>query len=83
MKNRIYIILLTLSIVCTACEHVIDYEGTQEDLSKGSMVINAVAIAGTPFSVFLTHAERADQAQVLPQHWRSDQECSSPPPCEQ
>ena len=64
MKNRIYTILLTLSIVCTACEHVIDYEGTQEDMSKGSMVINAIAIADTPFSVYLTKAERADQAQV-------------------
>ena len=63
MKNRIFTILLALAVACTSCEHVIDYEGTPEDLAKGSTVINAVAIAGTPFIVYLTHAERADQSQ--------------------
>lgn len=63
MKNRIFTILLALVVACTSCEHVIDYEGTPEDLAKGSTVINAVAIAGTPFIVYLTHAERADQSQ--------------------
>lgn len=64
MKYRIYLLLLALTMCCTACEKVLDYEGSLEDLSKGSMVINAVAVADTPFVVYLTYADRADKAIV-------------------
>ena len=64
MKYRIYLLLLALTMCCTACEKVLDYEGSMEDLLKGSMVINAVAVADTPFVVYLTYADRADKTIV-------------------
>lgn len=64
MKNRLYPILLATMMCCSSCEKVLDYEGTVEDISVGSMVINAVAIVDSPLRVYLTQAVRADQANV-------------------
>ncbi|MGX8682781.1 MAG: DUF4249 family protein [Bacteroidales bacterium] len=64
MKNRLYPMMLAFAMCCTSCEKVLDYEGTLEDISIGSMVINAVAIVDSPFSVYINRAERADQAHV-------------------
>ncbi len=52
MKSIYYSTFLILGLITSSCERDLDF-GTPSEESKGIMVINAVAVSGSPLTVFL------------------------------
>ena len=52
MKNIYYFTFLILGLITSSCERDLDFDTPSEE-SKGIMVINAVAVSGSPLTVFL------------------------------
>ncbi len=65
MNYRLYLPALLLTVVVSACENTLNFEGTTEEESS-TLVINAVAVTGSPFTAYITKAERADIAIIAP-----------------
>ena len=55
MKAINYILLFSFALLGSACERILDFEGPSDEISN-SMIINAVAVADTAFTVYLSRA---------------------------
>ena len=64
MNYRLYLPALLITVLVSACENALNFEGTTEESS--TLVINAVAVADSPFTAYITKAERADIAIIAP-----------------
>lgn len=55
MKAKYYIILLLMALIGSACERNLEFEDPAGEIVN-DMVVNAVAVAGTPIKVYLNRA---------------------------
>ncbi|MBR1940732.1 MAG: DUF4249 family protein [Bacteroidaceae bacterium] len=54
MKVKLIIILLLMMLVGTACERTLEFDDPTQ-AAADDMAVNAIAVAGTPFKVYLNH----------------------------
>ena len=67
MKYYTYILALLLGVLSISCERTIDFIDTTETLKTDhTLTINAVAIEGTPLSVYLNRTYTIKDAPVTP-----------------
>ena len=65
MKYYTYIIVLLLGVLSTSCERTIDFVETTQNLDH-SLTINALAIEGSPLSVYLNRTYSIKDVPILP-----------------
>lgn len=69
MKAKYYIILLLIALIGSACERNLEFEDPADE-TINDIVVNAVAVAGTPIKVYLNRAYLVNKIPSM-QHYGS------------
>jgi hypothetical protein len=64
MKDKIITLLMILAVLCSACEKELDFKGVEQE-TENDIIINALAVEGTPFKVMVSRAYQVGKTPDL------------------